>query len=87
VLRRRLTGIRLIAAAPLLPVGYLGTYAAIGFPVWISLNSGWPMPAATLAALATFGLGYLLVILVAEITGTGSDAPAPADDLVSRAGR
>lgn len=72
VLRNRLTGVRRLAAAPLFPIGYLGTYAAIGFPVWISLNSGWPMPAATLAGLATFGLGYLLVQLVAEITGATS---------------
>ena len=80
VLRRRLTGIRVLAAAPLFPMGYLGTYAAIGFPVWISLNSGWAMPAATVAGLATFGLGYLLVLLVAEITRTGSEAPAPVAD-------
>jgi hypothetical protein len=88
VLRRRLTGIRLIAAAPLLPIGYLGTYAAIGFPMWISLNSGWPMPAATIAALVPFGLGCLLVILVAEITGTGADAPvAGLDRELDGAGR
>ncbi|HTK66947.1 MAG TPA: hypothetical protein VL595_31530 [Pseudonocardia sp.] len=78
VLRHRLTGIRRLAAAPLFPIGYLGTYAAIGFPVWISLNSGWPMATATAAGLATFGLGYLLVLLVAEITGTAEGAPAPA---------
>jgi hypothetical protein len=78
VLRRRLTGVRLLAAAPLLPMGYLGTYAAIGFPVWISLNSGWSAAVATLAGLATFVLGYLLVILVAEMTGTGRTAEASA---------
>lgn len=78
VLRHRLTGIRRLAAAPLFPIGYLGTYAAIGFPVWISLNSGWPMATATVAGLATFGLGYLLVLLVAEITGTAGGARAPA---------
>jgi hypothetical protein len=77
VLRNRLTGIRRLAAAPLFPIGYLGTYAAIGFPVWISLNSGWPMLAATLAGLATFGLGYLLVILVEEVTVTRPELPAP----------
>ena len=78
VLRYRLTGVRRLALAPLFPIGYLGTYAAIGFPVWISLNSGWPMWAATVAALATFGLGYLLVLVVEEVTRTGRVAPAPA---------
>lgn len=70
VLRRRLTGFRLLCAAPLLPMGYLGTYAAIGFPVWISLNSGWSSGVALLAGVATFALGWLLVVLVSEVTST-----------------
>jgi hypothetical protein len=73
VLRRRLRGPRLLAGALLLPMGYLGTYAAIGFPVWISLNSGWPPGTALLAGLATFALGWLLVVLVAELTSATSD--------------
>jgi hypothetical protein len=78
VLRRRLTGIRLLAATPLLTMGYLGTYAAIGFPVWISLNSGWTILPATLAGLVTFLLGWLLVVLVSEMTGCERDVDRPA---------
>jgi hypothetical protein len=82
VLRRRLTGIRCLAAAPLFPMSFLGVYAAIGFPVWISLNSNWPMWAAALAALGTFGLGYLLVTVVAEITGTGQSPERDTERVV-----
>jgi hypothetical protein len=78
VLRRRLHGIRVLGAVPLLGMGFVGTYAAIGFPVWISLNSDWPIGAATLAALATYGMGYLVVILIEEITRPVKPAPAPA---------
>jgi hypothetical protein len=83
VLRNRLTGIRLLGAVPLLGMGYLGTYAAIGFPVWISLNSNWPIGVATLAGLATFVLGYLLVILVEEITRPSAAATASAGGRVA----
>jgi hypothetical protein len=84
LLRRRLTGVRLLAAAPLLPMSFVGVYAAIGFPVWISLNSGWPMWAAVLAGLATFALGCLAVMVVEEATrprsGSGPGAHIPQTD-------
>lgn len=72
VVRRRLTGIRALASVGLFPFAFLGTYAAAGFPVWISLNSGWPMWAAVLAGSATFAIAYLLVLLISDMTGTTS---------------
>jgi hypothetical protein len=84
LLHRRLTGVRLLAVAPLLPMSFVGVYAAIGFPVWISLNSGWTMWAAVLAGLATFALGCLAVMVVEEATlrrsGSGPEGHIPQTD-------
>lgn len=65
-LRRRLTGIRVLMALPLMPMSFAGVYAAIGWPCWVSLNSDWPQAVAHLCGLATFAMGYLVVTMLAD---------------------
>ena len=75
LLRGRLTGPRSVLLVAVLPMGFLGTYAMIGFPNWLSLNSDWPPVAAQLCGVATLLLGYLLVTAIDELTAT---QPHPA---------
>lgn len=71
VFQRRLTGVRTFASLGLFPFAFLGSYAAAGWPVWIALNSDWPMWAAVLCGFATLALAYVMLMLIAEMTGTG----------------
>jgi len=75
VLRPHLRGLSIVAAVGVFPMCFLGVYAVVGFPVWISLNSGWSKGPATLCGLASLVFAYLLVRIVAAMV-----TPRPQSD-------
>lgn len=81
-LRRRMHGLQMLMAVPLMPMSFAGVYAAIGWPCWVSLNSDWPLAVAHLCGLATFVMGYLVVTILADnlcVDGATTADAAPAD--------
>lgn len=84
---KALPGARILLAAGVFPMSFLGVYAMCAFPMWISLNSGWGTGAATLCAFATFTLAYLLVQIVAALvvpsaeTASGEAASGESEPL------
>lgn len=76
VLRPHLRGFGVVMVVGVFPMSFLGVYAVVGFPAWISLNSGWGRGPATLCGLASLGFGYLLVRIIAALV-TAAPAPTP----------
>jgi hypothetical protein len=76
--KEHLTGWRILAVAPMIPMADGFTNAGIGWPMWISLNSldpnsGWSLVWTHVAAAATFALALFVVWMLGHIVGTPAD--------------
>jgi hypothetical protein len=69
-------GPRILALLGVFPMSFALMYGGCGWPMWLSLQSDWPIGTATLAAIGTYGLAYLMIrtFMVATRTpGAGAD--------------
>ncbi len=64
LLRPWLTGWRVLTVVALLPMLNAGVYAALAWPVWLTLNSAAPTAVLQGAGIATFGLAVLALGLM-----------------------
>lgn len=71
LLRPRFSGSRTPLLLGVFPMSFAVVYFGAGFPMWLSLQSNWPVFAATGAGLATFLLAYLMVSAILAATGHG----------------
>ncbi len=75
-----LTGWKMLAVIPMVPMADGAANGAIAWPVWTALNTNLGMVATYPAAVAVFGLAALAVWIMG--TGLPADAPAVASSTV-----
>lgn len=83
-LRPHFGGVRVALLLGVFPMCFALVYAAAGFPVWVALQSNWSTPVATIAALATFYLAYLVVeFVLVSTTGRQDRRPVASGSRLS----
>ncbi|HEV8625860.1 MAG TPA: hypothetical protein VG034_15500 [Acidimicrobiia bacterium] len=83
LLKPHFRGPRIFALLGVFPMSFALMYFGCGWPMWLSLQSDWPIGTATVAAALTYGLSYLMLRMFMVATRTPgtevSPEPAPAD--------
>ena len=70
LLRPHFRGPRIAALLGVFPMSFALMYFGCGWPVWLSLQSDWPIGTATAAAVLTYGLSYLMIRTFMAASGT-----------------
>jgi hypothetical protein len=70
LLRPSFGGPRIVALLGVFPMSFALMYFGCGWPMWLSLQSDWPIGTATAAAALTYGLSYLMIRTVMAATRT-----------------
>lgn len=91
LLRPHFQGLRTLALLPIFPMSFALMYFGCGFPMWLSLQSDWPIGTATVATVACFALAYLMITIFLVATNTPGvgpsrvpvDAPVRAEDVAA----